>query len=206
MSTLHAFSQGELLERTTHDPEIRQGVCVALCAYWLSRMKVDSDNTPEQRLQMLESQIWEIIGLQQQYSRDRSEHGPQTAHQILGARQGLVYDTDQTDVFGRFLGLSRADGIANLIRRFKKDINRPGKATAWSLRFVGGGGHAIAGFCNITTIPTGYRYQLHIFDPNYGEYIGTLQEIDDMLDNLFRRPFYRRYRIEYARRVLVGIF
>jgi len=206
MSTLHSFSQGELLDRTTTDPAIRGGVCAAMCAYWLSRMKVDSDNEPEQRLRMLENQIWPIIRLQQQYSRERQQHGRNTAQQILGARQGLIYDTDQTVIAALPPDLNAVVGMTNLKKRFKADIGRPGKATAWSLRFVAGGGHAIAGFCNLIPIPSGVRYQLHIFDPNFGEFIGTLQEIDAMLDNLFRRPFYQRHQVGEAHRILVGIF
>ncbi|NJN46105.1 MAG: hypothetical protein HC808_06055 [Candidatus Competibacteraceae bacterium] len=44
-----------------------------------------------------------------------------------------------------------------------------------------------------------------MFDPNYGEYVGTWQEIEEILQNLFGLPFYRRHRIEYARRVLIGV-
>ncbi|MEZ5582613.1 MAG: YopT-type cysteine protease domain-containing protein [Candidatus Competibacteraceae bacterium] len=206
MSTLHSFSQGELLDRTTTDPEIRQGVCAALCAYWLSRMKVDSDNAPEHRLRMLENQIWPIIRQQQQYGRERRQHGRNAAQRNLGARQGLNYDPDQTVIAAIPPNLDAVAGMANLKQRFKADISRPGKATAWSLRFADGGGHAIAGFCNLTPIPNGFRYQLHVFDPNIGEYVGTLQEIDAMLDNLFRRPCYQKLQIVEAHRILVGIF
>jgi hypothetical protein len=169
-------------------------------------MKVDSDNTPEQRLQWLEYQIWPIIRQQQQYNRERGQQGRNAAQLNLGARHNLAYDPDQTVIAAVPPNLNAVAGMTNLKNRFKADIGRPGKATAWSLRFVRGGGHAIAGFCNLTAIPTGLRYQLHVFDPNIGEYLGTLQEIDAILDNLFRRPFYQRYQVEEAHRILVGIF
>ena len=178
MATHTPFSQADLLSRTVTDPLTQNGICVALCDYWLAMIKRTPDEPPADRLAQLERYLPLAMQHHRTYAQDRARHGRSPARQRVGASVGLQY-TDQTMLMRLNIGL---DGIRTILRR---DLSRPGAAATWSLRFSGGGGHALAGFCGLGGRDPIYHYQLHVFDPNYGELVGTLQEMDTMLQTLF---------------------
>ena len=184
MSTLTSFSQGALLSNTTTNPLTQHGICVALCDYWLTLIKNDPDAAPSDRLQQLQQYVPQAMNHQRTYARLRQQHGREEARRQVGAPLGLQYD-GQTMVMKEFLGMS---GIRH---KLAADLRTVGSAVTWTLRFADGSGHAIAGFCGLSGQQPILKYRLRLFDPNIGEYEGTLQELDVMLDNLLRHPMYR---------------
>lgn len=184
MSTLTDFSQGTLLRNTVTDPLTRNGICVALCDYWLKLIKTSPSESPADRLLKLRAYFIRAMQHQRLYSGLRSQHGREEARRQVGAQLGLNY-SDQTMILRTFVGMG---GIK---QKLGQDLSRIGAAATWTLRFADGGGHAIAGFCGLSGQPPIMRHRLHIFDPNIGEYEGTVQELNDMLDHLFRAfPMY----------------
>lgn len=185
MATHTPFSQADLLSRTVTDPLTRNGICVALCDYWLAMLKRSPDEAPADRLAQLERYLPLAMQHQRTYSQDRARLGRSPARHQAGASVGLQY-ADQTMLMRLHIGLN---GIREVLRR---DLSKPGAAATWSLRFSGGGGHALAGFCGLSGHAPVYQFRLHVFDPNYGELVGTLQEMDAMLQTLFDAfPLYR---------------
>ena len=71
------FMQGLLLKNVT-DPEARNGVCAALCDFWLRAIKA-GNASPDQRLRELTARFSEVIAHQEQYQRERERVGPVAA-------------------------------------------------------------------------------------------------------------------------------
>ncbi len=181
MSTLTDFRQSSLLRLHATDPITRQGVCVALCDYWLSTIKADHHQSAEERLDRLGDVFPQIMSHQIRYANLRAQHGRNNARRTVGRDVGLQYDTDKTIVTRRLVGLQ---GIRDRITR---DLACPGVGATWSMRFATGGGHAIAGFYSARQTYKQIQLVIHLFDPNIGEYIGHTGELDDMLRHLMTR-------------------
>ena len=195
MFTRYDFVQGLLLKNVT-DPEVRDGVCAALCDFWLRAIKAGIAS-PDQRLRELTARFQEVIAHQKQYQRERERLGPVAARQRVGQPLGLDYE-QQTSIMPACIGLQ---GVRD---RLATDLRRLGAATTWSLRFIDGGGHVMAGFSGLTSITENmHRQQVSIFDPNIGEYVGEITDMDDVFRDIFRLiPAYAR--INEVRRVTVG--
>lgn len=191
----YGFTQGQLLKNVT-DPEVHSGVCAALCDFWLRAIKT-GNASPDQRLRGLAGQFSEIVAHQKQYQRERANLGPVAARQRVGQPLGLDYE-QQTTIMPACIGLQ---GVR---QRLATDLRALGAATTWSLRFIDGGGHVMAGFSGLTSItPNMHRQQISIFDPNIGEYVCQINEMDDVFRDIFRLiPAYAR--INEVRRVTVG--
>jgi hypothetical protein len=195
MFTRYDFRQAQLLKNVP-DPEVRDGACAALCDFWLRAIKT-GNASPDQRLQGLAGRLPEIVAHQKQYARERARVGPVAARQRVGQPLGLDFE-QQTSIMPACIGLQ---GVRD---RLASDLRRLGAATTWSLRFIDGGGHVMAGFSGLTSITANmHRQQISIFDPNIGEYVCQLNEMDDVFRDIFRLiPAYSR--INEARRVSVG--
>ena len=195
MYTRHDFRQEHLL-KSVADPEVRGGACAALCDFWLRAIKT-GNASPDQRLRDLAGSFPEIIAHQKQYQRERAKVGPVAARQRMGQPLGLDYE-QKTSIMPACIGLQ---GVRD---RLATDLRRLGAATTWSLRFIDGGGHAMAGFSGLTSITENmHRQQISIFDPNIGEYVCQISEMDDVFRDIFRIiPYYSR--INEVRRVAVG--
>jgi hypothetical protein len=180
MITLTPFSQGALLRDAATDPITRQGVCVALCDYWLTLIKRNYNASPSDRLRQLQTSLSDIIKHQQRYAHLRAQHGREEARRQVGDRLGLDYN-DQTMI------MKAPNGMSGIRQKLAADIHFPGAAATWSLRFANGHGHAIAGFCGISGKQPIVKFRLHVFDPNIGEYIGELQELDEILRDLLNK-------------------
>jgi len=180
MITLTSFSQGSLLSRAVTDPITRNGVCVALCDHWLSRIKQRPNEAPERRRLELEQSLAQIIRYQRSYAIQRSQYGRTEARHQKGQQLGLKY-TDQTTIMRVMIGMQ---GIR---QKLAADISHVGSAATWTLRFADGSGHAIAGFCGISGQEPIIKLKLHVFDPNIGEYIGELTELNAILNDLLTK-------------------
>jgi hypothetical protein len=178
MFTLSPFSQDAHLH-AVKDPVLRNGVCVALCDYWLNIVKRYPDLPSVNRMRMLAQRIPEALRHQKAYGQLRGAVGRNEARRQVGAGLGLNYE-EQTTIMRAFVGM------AGIRARLATDLDRTGAAATWSLRFAGGGGHAIAGFRGLIRV-TGnmHRASVHIFDPNIGEYAGELTDLDAILADLF---------------------
>lgn len=176
---LAGFQQARLLPKD--DP----GVCIALCDLWLDSFLRKPKVDPPDRMTYLMTSIGQARSHQQAYTGLRAQHGPTAARQQQGGTLGLDYD-EQTTV-------TRAGaGRTGMIKRVGEDLRPLGAAATWSMRFDGGGGHAIAGVNRLERITSNIAQStLHVFDPNVGEYMGTPDLIADILGDLFKRfPIY----------------
>ena len=163
----YPFSQSRMLGQIMGQPQ-HPGICSALCYYWLNNFRRMPEEGAADRMSYLSrpSVFSAAMAHQSEYGRNRSMLGPEAAKVLSGASLGLAVDPDITGVFSTFQSL---DEMLNILMR---DIH-PGQAAAWSLRFASGGGHVIAGFCNIRRKgPQTYEFQAHVFDPNIGEVVG----------------------------------
>ncbi len=186
MITLDPFSQGRILQAMPlTDAVTRNGICVALCDYWLALIKMDPNESPSSRLQQLVQYFPQAMNHQRQYSVVRAQHGRNEGRRMVGGQVGLDYN-EQTTLMRAMVGMR---GIRE---KLAADISRIGAASTWSLRFMGGGGHAIAGFCGLSGQQPYMKMRLHVFDPNIGEYTGELRELDTILNDLLTRfPLYQ---------------
>jgi len=186
MFSLTPFSQSDLL-RTVADPALRRGVCVALCDFWLADVKPRPSRAPADRLQDLERRLLEVLNYQLLYSQRRRQAGRVPARREAGSALGLRYE-DQTTIVRRSLDMGA------IRRKLAGDLNAPGDAATWSMKFTGGGGHAIAGlYWLVSVTPNVHHPAIHIFDPNIGEYVGELADLDPILRDLFDKfPLYRQ--------------
>jgi hypothetical protein len=184
MFNLTSFSQSDLLHGVT-DPVLQQGICVALCDFWLTAIRHRNNETPAQRLDYLWQNRGRAMSHQTRYAAQRAQLGPQAARTAKGAELGLDYEHQTT--------IMRLNLSAEEIRaRLAADLRPLGGGATWTMRFAKGGGHAIAGFHGIVSL-TGNIHQnrYHLFDPNLGEYVGAIQDLDAMLQDLFGRfPIY----------------
>jgi hypothetical protein len=181
MFTRYDFQQGQLLRGVT-DPDVRGGVCVALCDFWLRSVKTER-LSPSDRLRVLTGRLSQVISHQKQYGLKRQQHGPLGARQLLGQPMGLDY-AQQTTIMPAMVGLR---GVQE---KLGSDLRRPGDAATWSLRWVAKGadvGHAMAGYSDLVSITSNmHRQQLSIFDPNIGEYVCQVNETNDVFKDIFR--------------------
>lgn len=185
MFTLEQFSQSIMLRNET-DPEIRRGVCVALCDYWLNEIKARPTDPPAGRLRRVAMNYQAIVAYQRQYGQARAQQGPEQARRAMGQQLGHDYH-QQTTILRAFMS------AGELRQRLAGDLGMLGAAVTWSMRFPDDTGHAIAGFRGLLTIMENmHRASLHLFDPNIGEYVGELGELDLMLNDLLNHfPLYR---------------
>jgi hypothetical protein len=184
MFQLTPFSQGALLRAAQVQGSARHGVCVAMCDHWIALLRRDNREAPVLRLQKLHAALPRIIDYQNQYGELRAQLGRDAARAQVAAGVGIDYE-QQTTVLKLFVG------VEGLRSRLAEDLKRFGAAATWSMRFQGGGGHAIAGFCNIAGQEPIHHMQMHVFDPNIGEYVGDLGDLDGILTDLFGRfPLY----------------
>lgn len=181
---LTPFNQGALLSGLA-DPQARRGVCVALCDRWLTLMKQANARTPEDRMDSLRKSLQASIGYQKSYAQLRAEKDREAARKHMGKKLGLEFE-----------GLTRVEkrlaGEAGMVTRLERDVETPGASVAWTLAFPAGR-HAIAAVHNMSAVTTNiHRFTLHVFDPNLGEYVGTVQELPAIVADMFRRiPDYK---------------
>lgn len=181
--TLTSFQQGNYLDGS--DPETRGGVCVALCDLWLETLFQAPGAAPRFRLQALAVDFGRAESHQRRYGRLRKALGRDDARRHMGARVGIDYE-EQT-----LVDMKLHRGRAGMVQKMSEDLRTPGAAATWSMRFSGGGGHAIAGFSLIEPRPYGLDTKLHIFDPNIGEYIGSPGGCAEIVDDMVRKiPLY----------------
>lgn len=181
--TLTSFHQGNFLDAS--DPETRDGVCVALCDLWLESLFQAPGAAPRHRLQALAVDFSRAESHQRRYGRLRQALGRDDARRHMGARVGIDYE-EQT-----LVDMKLHSGRAGMLQKITDDLRAPGSAATWSMRFAGGGGHAIAGFSRIEPRPYGMDTKLHIFDPNIGEYVGAHGGCVEIVDDLVRKiPLY----------------
>jgi hypothetical protein len=184
MFQLEPFSQSALLRNET-DPDIRNGVCVALCDHWLVEVRRHGNDLPRQRLASLAGMFAQIAQYQKQYGQQRAQQGPTQARRAMGQQLGHDF-REHTTVMPAMVG------AVGLRQRLAADLAGMGVGATWTLRFADGTGHAIAGFYGMFT-RTGNIHQprLFLFDPNIGEYRGGLEDLDAMLRDLLTRfPIY----------------
>ncbi len=159
------FRQEPLLRQKmweAHHLGVQNGVCVAVCDYWLALIKNNPEQSAAERLAYITRHFDSVMQHQNVYANLRHAYGRNAAREMVGQAVGLDYDTDKTMILRQFLSM---DHIAE---RIKNDVKFPGDAATWSLRFPMGG-HAIAGFCNIKGSGNIHQIVVHLFDPNYGE-------------------------------------
>ena len=190
MFKLYDFKQDKLLKGIT-DPEVQGGVCVALCDHWFQGLREHPKIAPDMRLQVLAGQLNEVIMYQKRYGRQRALDGPVIARQDQAQRLGLQY-TEQTTIMRNPLGQPRIAGLTGTrgIRdRLMEDLERPFSGAVWSMRFSqagGGGGHALAGYNMLASAAENlHSMELHVFDPNIGEYVGEMGGLDAILADIF---------------------
>ena len=180
MFSLERFSQAVQLRHET-DPELRLGVCVALCDHWLKIIKRLPDVPSVNRMRLLAQQMPDVRLHQKQYNFLRDRLGREEARRKVGSPLGLAYE-DQTTI------LRARNGMHGIRAKLGADLGEPAAAATWTLRFPDGNGHAIAGFRGLVSVSrTVHRATVHIFDPNIGEYAGELADLDPILTDLFAK-------------------
>ena len=180
MFQLAGFSQAHLLVNET-DPDLKNGVCVALCDHWLNDIKARSNDAPVDRLSRLAGTYPSVAQYQKQYGQERAQHGPEKARRDMGKQLGHDFQ-QHTTILPALIG---ATGIR---QRLAADLSGLGVGATWSLRFMDGTGHAIAGFYGMVSVTENmHRISLHVFDPNIGEYSGTQGDLETMIGDLLTR-------------------
>jgi hypothetical protein len=180
MATLTPFDQATLLTGIT-DPVLRGGICVALSDRWLAFMKESRLRTPQERLAALRAQAGSAMLYQEAYAWLRAAQGREEARTNLGRTVGHEYE-HQTTI------MRISVGMTGLRERMMADLDELGAAVTWTMVIPGWGRHAIAGFRGLVSIMNNmHKASLHIFDPNVGEYVGELEQLDGILRDLFRR-------------------
>src|SRR5436190_18026668 len=83
-------------------------------------------------------------------------------------------------------------GAVGLRQRLAADLAQLGVGATWSLRFPDDTGHAIAGYYGmVSKLENMHQLTLYLFDPNIGEYMGTLRDLETMIQDLLGRfPLY----------------
>lgn len=165
MYHFEAFEQEPLLRQRMYDAHrlgVQNGVCVAVCDYWLALIKSNPTQSAADRLAYITHNFNAVMAHQNTYQQFRGALGREQARERVGRDAGLAYDTNKTMIMRRFMSMD------HIVDRIRNDVMQPGDAATWSLRFPMGG-HAIAGFCNIESQGNIHKFMVHIFDPNYGE-------------------------------------
>lgn len=186
MWTLTPFNQGAVLAQVP-DKEVRRGVCAALCYMWLDLMRDATARRPEDRMDSLRATISMAIRRQRSYSEMARAKGREAGRKFLAKSFGMEFE-ELTRIERRFTGK------IGMVLRMQKDLEPPGARMIWRLSFHGGDAHALAGTHGMETICTNiHRRSVHVFDPNIGEYVGQVQDIPGIVDDMFRRiPYYDR--------------
>src|SRR5439155_22043642 len=114
--------------RNETDPDLRNGVCVALCDHWLADMKSRPNDSPRNRLRRLSNNYPIVAQYQKQYGQQRAVQGPEQARKAMG--QQLGHDFQQhTTVMPAMVG------AVGLRQRLAADLAQLGVGATWSLRF-----------------------------------------------------------------------
>jgi hypothetical protein len=189
MSKYEAFSQGQILTeervKSELDEYTRHGICRALCTRWLGRIRRDYGESPRDRLDNLSADFVRIMQEQRAYQKRKQVVGAEEALRESGRKQGLGYDMDHTMI------MRKGKPMSEVRARIIDDIKCFDAAANWALELGDQGRHAIAGYCGIVRDGPFGRLTLHIFDPNFGEFWGDMQEIDGVLEDvLSRAPVY----------------
>lgn len=193
MFTLAPFAQKQILDQQKIIcNNTRYGVCVALCDHWLALVR-EGGTTAEARMAQLAEpgRFAKVMGHQRIYQHLRNRDGRATARKAVGAQVGIVYDRgEKTSITERSFGAEQHPkvlvlGVDALQACLREDLRGFFQGATWTLRFRGGGGHAIAGFCSLRSPTNNFHVQhLHIFDPNLGEYEGGWGDLLGMLGAL----------------------
>lgn len=180
MATLTPFNQSDLL-RDVIDPVIRGGICVGLCDHWLAIVKDTVAHTPDVRMAMLRAVAPNAMSYQEAYARARASVGRVEARTGMARSLGHAYE-EQTQVMRGMVGM---DGIR---KRMADDLRRFGASATWTMQLPGIGRHAVAGYHGLVSLTDNmHQSSIYIFDPNLGEYAGTVQQIDLILRDMFAR-------------------
>jgi len=184
MTRLTHFNQSDLLKGVT-DPLVRGGICVALCDAWLALIRGHTARTPSERMDQLRITAPSAMSYQRDYLTARDTQGREAARAQVGARLGHRFE-ERTVVTESIVGKA---GIRATMAR---DLSEFGAAACWTMEMPGVGRHAIAGYRGLLSMMSNvHAASLHIFDPNLGEYVGGLGELDLILQDLFGRiPMY----------------
>jgi len=194
---LTSFHQGNYLDSS--DPTTRGGVCVALCDLWLQSLFQSPDAAPRHRLQALAVDFGRAEQHQRRYGLLRDALGRNDARRHMGGRVGIDYDEET------FVDMKAHAGRAGMLQKVSDDLRVPGAAATWSMRFAGGGGHAIAGFNRIEPQPYGFDTRTHIFDPNIGEYAGDYGSCAAIIEDMVRKiPHYATTTIFHRTTAAIG--
>jgi len=86
------------------DPEVRRGICVALCDFWLESIRGQPNRSAGQRLQALAAKCALAVQHQKDYSQLRQEHGREAARRQIGERLSLAYE-EQTTIMRVAVGI-----------------------------------------------------------------------------------------------------
>jgi hypothetical protein len=186
MWKLTPFNQGAVLGQVP-DAEVRRGVCAALCDMWMNLMRDATARRPEDRMDSLRATISMTIRKQRSYGELVRAKGREAGRKFLGKGLGMEFE-ELTRIERRFTGKT------GMVLQMQEDLKLPGAKMSWSLLFQGGGAHALAGNHYMEAISTNFhRRSVHVFDPNIGEYVGQVQDIPGIVDDMFRRkPGYNR--------------
>ena len=172
---LASFQQARLLRSD------EEGVCVALCDFWLRTFLDQPSVLPRHRMAYLAGLIDQARSHQAAYGGLRAALGPEDARQEVGRGLGIDYEARTTIVQLRV-------GQTGMLAKLAGDLKPIGSAATWSMRFLAGGGHAIAGINRIESMTSNmHRAVFHVFDPNIGEYSGPTDVLPEILSDLFTR-------------------
>jgi hypothetical protein len=158
-------------------------MCVGFCDYWLNLIYAKPDEPAEIRLRTLAAKLSEVRKYHKQYANLRPWLGRNSARETVGAGLQLSYE-EQTMLIERLAGL---EGIkARMIR----DLSSWGRGATWTIA-TDNMRHALAGFCGIRRLEYhGMEMRMHLFDPNLGEFIGAIGELEKILAQLFGPSIY----------------
>ncbi|MFA5122470.1 YopT-type cysteine protease domain-containing protein [Zavarzinia sp.] len=200
------FSQGDLLDERTTDRDLRNGICASLCDHWIRRIRSNPTESPEDRLATLKrvDVFADAMKYQQKYNAMRKTAGAVDSRKAMGQSLGLAIDADKTIVDMKIDDIGRIHTVDDMVRLIMRDIKGAMATASWSLRFVGGGGHAIAGASIEVSMMKAMKVgqisasrpladqftakmpEVHIFDPNEGEFSGDAFEVTAMFTQLMR--------------------
>jgi hypothetical protein len=122
---------------------------------------------------------------QRAYQKRKPVIGADAALRESGRKHGLDFDTEHTVI------LRAGKPMSEVRARILADIGQFAAAATWALQLGLHGRHAIAGYCGIVRDGPFGQLMLHIFDPNFGEFWGNMQQIDAILEDvLSRAPIY----------------
>jgi hypothetical protein len=143
-------------------------------------MRTSPGANPDTRLRSLTQKFSAIVTHHRQYAQLRqATKNRNEARRQAGAHLGLDY-LDQTTI----IHAPNLNSIAQVRERLANDVHAPGDAATWTLVFQNQDRHAIAGFCGITGTEPILKHQIHIFDPNIGEYVCSRADLDKVIQSV----------------------